>query len=199
MSTAKRTPARKAAPDAAVTRIAFLRAVNVGGRAVVKMSDVGDAFAAAGCANVRTFIQSGNVLFDCANGDADGLFDRIRRTMTRLLGHEPGIAFRTLRDVERIIDNHPFGTLVDDPMLKLYVVFMEDRPRTVPPLPVVVEKEAVEIVAISGREAFIASRRKANGMYGFPNGVIESLGVRATTRNWTTVTKIAKFARRGET
>jgi uncharacterized protein (DUF1697 family) len=45
---------------------------------------------------------------------------------------------------------------------------------------------------MSEREVFVISRRKANGFYSFPNGFIENqLGVPATSRNWTTVTKIA--------
>jgi hypothetical protein len=47
------------------------------------------------------------------------------------------------------------------------------------------------------RDVFIVSRRKKNGFYGFPNNFIEKeLGVSATSRNWTTVTKIVEFARR---
>ena len=47
-----------------MTYIAFLRAINVAGHASLKMTDARDAFAAAGCRNVRTYIQSGNVLFE---------------------------------------------------------------------------------------------------------------------------------------
>lgn len=47
-------------------------------------------------------------------------------------------------------------------------------------------------------EVFIVSRRKKNGFYGFPNNFIEKeLGVSATSRNWSTVTKIVAFAHRG--
>src|SRR3954470_18206892 len=154
MSIAKPIPARRPDRRAADTHVAFLRAVNVGGRAVVKMSDVRDAFAAAGCANVRTFIQSGNVLFDCGPTKTTKVCAGIRRAMTDLLGHEPGISFRTLRDVERIIERHPFGRLVDDPSVKLFVVLMEEAPPRLPPLPITVEKEALDVVAVEGREAF---------------------------------------------
>ena len=44
--------------------VAFMRAINVAGHASVRMSDVRDAFAAAGCRKVRTYIQSGNVIFE---------------------------------------------------------------------------------------------------------------------------------------
>ena len=51
-------------------------------------------------------------------------------------------------------------------------------------------------MAIDKREAFIVSRRRNNGMYGFPNNFIEQqLGVTATSRNWSTVTKIVEISR----
>ena len=52
-------------------------------------------------------------------------------------------------------------------------------------------KEGLEAIAITAREVFVVSRRKKNGFYGFPNNFIEKeLDVSATTRNWSTVTKI---------
>jgi uncharacterized protein (DUF1697 family) len=51
------------------TYIAFLRAVNVGGHAIVKMEALGNAFTASRCHNVRTYIQSGNVVFESSAGE----------------------------------------------------------------------------------------------------------------------------------
>jgi len=58
-------------------------------------------------------------------------------------------------------------------------------------------KEALEAIAMKSREVFIVSRRKKNGFYGFPNNFIEKeLGVSATSRNWSTLTKIVEFVRK---
>ena len=59
-----------------MTHVAFLRAVNVGGRGLVKMTDLQKAFAAAGAKNVRTVIASGNVVFE-APGALGSLRERI--------------------------------------------------------------------------------------------------------------------------
>jgi uncharacterized protein (DUF1697 family) len=61
-----------------IRHVAFLRAVNVGDRSIVKMTEVQAAFAAAGCANVATFIASGNILFDATSNSSDTLRARIR-------------------------------------------------------------------------------------------------------------------------
>ena len=65
--------------------IAFLRAINVGGHASVKRSDLKDAFAAAGCAGVRTYIQSGNVIFEAPEDNTAAVFERVRLQLRDLL------------------------------------------------------------------------------------------------------------------
>jgi uncharacterized protein (DUF1697 family) len=181
----------------ATTHVALLRAVNVGGRGVVKMTDLRDAFAGAGCANVRTFIASGNVVFEARGAKPDSLFKRIAAATRDLLGSEPGICFRTLDEIDGVIAANPFGRLVDDRAVKLYVAFLDREPASKPKLPFTAPKELCEITACRPREMFIVSRPKPNRMYGFPNGVVESFGVMSTTRNWNTVTRLAAFARAG--
>ena len=175
--------------------VAFLRAINVGGHAVVRMTDLRDAFAAAGCKGVRTYIQSGNVVFESPSDDTAGLFERIRARLRDLLGAEPEVLFRTAREVEKLVAGNPFGALMTKPDVKLYVAFLAQKPRKKPAFPLRSAPEALEVIAMKGREVFIVSRRKKNGLYGFPNGFIEkALGVPATSRNWNTVTKIVAFA-----
>jgi uncharacterized protein (DUF1697 family) len=177
-----------------VTHIAFLRAVNVGGRAVVKMADLKAAFERAGCKRVQTFIASGNVVFDAPAKLPPALRARITRELVTLLGVEPGVCYRTLDEIEALIAAAPFGRMFSDPALKLYVAFMDRVPAVLPKLPVVVEKERLEITAIRAADALVVSRRKPNGMYGFPNACVEALGVVATSRNWNTVARVAAFA-----
>jgi uncharacterized protein (DUF1697 family) len=172
--------------------VAFLRAINVGGHASVKMTVFKRAFAAAGCKDVRTYIQSGNVLFDSGGKDPAILMKRVQARLRRLVGGEATVVCRTLRELQGIVKAAPFKRLAVDRDVKLYVAFLSQRPRRKPSLPIVVPKEGLEVVKAKGMEAFIVSRRKGSGMYGFPNGLVEKkYGVPATTRNWTTVTKVA--------
>jgi uncharacterized protein (DUF1697 family) len=174
--------------------VAFLRAVNVGGHAIVRMSDLRGAFAAARCENVRTYIQSGNVLFDLPEDKAQAVLKNIPLKLRELLGKEPGVLYRTDRDLEKLAAAAPFQDAEPDPETKRYVTFLAQKPRRKPALPLHSVKEAIEVVALTNQEAFIISRRKPNGMFGFPNECIEKeLGVAATTRNWNTITKIIKL------
>ena len=174
-----------------------MRAINVPGHAVVTMSDVRDAFAAAGCAKVRTCIQSGNVIFEPRARDTAEILQEVRGTLRTVLGEEPDIFLRTVHELERIVNSAPFKDVEAEPGTKLYIALLSRTPRPMPRFPLVSSKEALEAIAMSGREVFIVSRRKKNGFFGFPNNFIEQeLGVTATSRNWSTITKIVELVRR---
>ena len=180
--------------------VAFLRAINVAGHAIVKMTALREAFMAAGCRSVRTYIQSGNVIFEAPEKNTAAVFQKVRVQLRVLLGHEPGILFRTIREVEGIVKGAPFQAFEAEPAIKLCVVFLSQKPRSKPRFPLVSPSEAVEAVGMKNLEVFIVSRRKKNGFYGFPNNFIEKqLGVQATTRNWSTILKIVELVRREHT
>jgi uncharacterized protein (DUF1697 family) len=173
-----------------MTHVAFLRAVNVGGKGLVRMTELQKAFAAAGAKNVRTVIASGNVIFD-APAALGPLRERIVTRVTSLLGAEPDIAFRTLPYLERLIAAAPFGSLVNDRTAKLYVLFLIGTPKRLPPFPMTIPQEVIEVRGLYERDALIVSRRKPNGMYGFPGLWTEKeIGVASTARNWNTVVRI---------
>jgi len=177
------------------TQVAFLRAVNVGGKGVVTMADVRAAFEAAGCREVRTLGHAGNVLFISGCRSLSTQQKKIATTMHRLMGTRTDMCFRQLDQIVKLAAANPFGALISDRSIKLYVTFMDREPARRPKLPILVAKEALELTAVRGTEAFIVSRRKPNGMYGFPNAIVEALGVVATTRNWNTVMKLATLGR----
>jgi uncharacterized protein (DUF1697 family) len=182
----------------AVSYVAFLRAINVRGHAMITMRELCQAFAAAGCRNVSTYIQSGNVLFETAAQDPAALFAKVKARVRTLAGGEPGIMFRSIREIRAVARAAPFAALASDTSIKLYVVFLAEQARARPRLPIVDEKERLELVSLHTGHAFVVSRRKPSGMYGFPNSFVEkALGVAATSRNWNTVTRI--LARRRET
>jgi uncharacterized protein (DUF1697 family) len=169
--------------------VALLRAINVGGKGLVKMADLQKAFAAAGCRSVRTVIASGNVLFEA--DDLDAVRPRILKKVAALLGTEPVVIFRTLREIEAIVKAAPFGALAGDRTLKLYVMFLAGKPQRKPVFPMAMPKECLEAIGMKKGDVLLVSRRKQSGMYGFPGIWLErELGVPSTARTWSTVTKL---------
>jgi uncharacterized protein (DUF1697 family) len=175
--------------------VAFLRAINVGGQRLIKMEELARIFTAAGLKNVRTYIQSGNVLFDSASANAAGLRKKIEKALRSVFGYEVPVMIRRLADIEEMVRRNPFQKIEPGADVMLFVVFLSDEPRHDPELPLMSAIENIEVFEVKERAAFILSHRKKNGMFGFPNKFVEkTLGVSGTTRNWSTVNKILKVA-----
>ena len=120
---------------------------------------------------------------------------RVGHLLRRTLGTEPEIILRSVAQIGALIDDAPFRDVQSGPTIKLYVTFLSRKPKVTPALPSVSSKEALEIIGVNDPEAFVVSRPKRRGFFGFPNNFVEQqLGVSATTRNWSTVTKIAGVA-----
>jgi uncharacterized protein (DUF1697 family) len=184
-----------------MTYVAFLRAVNVGGKGLLRMADLVDAGTAAGCGNVRTFQAAGNVIFEAPPTRVAAIARRLQQQVSALLGVEAGLTIRSVEDLRAILRAAPFGALTADRALKLYVVFLLAAPRRKVAYPIGNEKEALEAIGARPTEVFVVSRRKPRGlMYGFPNAFVEdALGVPATSRGWSTVAKIVERATRQTT
>ena len=172
--------------------VAFLRAINVGGRAVVRMADVKRAFESAGCTNVATVIQSGNVVFESAEKKAI-LLQKIEAGLRELID-APVFTTRSVAALDRLRKAPPAASFRTRSDAKLCVVFLARKSPRNPRLPLADPKEAVEVVGRTDRDVFVVSRRKKNGFYGFPNQFVEkSFGVAATTRNWSTIARIVEL------
>ena len=177
--------------------VAFVRAINVRGHPLIAMPELCAAFQSAGCRNATTFIQTGNVIFDTAMTDPAPLFRKIHNRVRALSAVEPEIVYRSVSDLDGLARTAPFKGLEEDRSVKLYVVFLAAKPSKRPRLPLEDAKERLDVIGRSGLDVLLVSRRKPNGMYGFPNAFVEqAFGVPATSRNWNTVKKLLDRATR---
>ncbi len=171
--------------------VAFLRGINVGGNNVIKMDKLKAGFESLGFKNVKTFIQSGNVIFDSAMTNSEAIGKKIEAGLLKEYGSEIKVMVRTSDEIDKMIELDPFKNIPADKKTKLYVCFAHDEIKSKPKLPIISEKEACEIIAIEGKELFVVSREIKNGRYGFPNIFIEKeLAKYSTTRNWNTICKM---------
>ena len=175
--------------------VALLRGINVGGNKLIKMADLREVFESARFKNVRTYIQSGNVIFESADTDDQAIVRKIEKKIYQALGHEVTVILRTVAELKASVKAGPFKNIESGEDVMLFVTFMASAPIKEPRLPFMIAKENAEILAIKNRAAFIVCRRKKNGMFSFPNAFFEKeLGVSSTTRNWRTVYKILELA-----
>jgi uncharacterized protein (DUF1697 family) len=171
--------------------VAFLRAINVGGR-VVKMDRLRTLFGELGLSEVETFIASGNVLFSSPSRSAAALEKKIEKHLAAALGYEVATFVRTAAEVCQVAAHAPFpAALMKLPYHNLYVSFLRDAPA-------VAAKRAVEALRGPNDELHVHARelywlsRAPFGESKIAGALLEkTLGGPATMRNVTTVRKLA--------
>jgi uncharacterized protein (DUF1697 family) len=170
-----------------VTRyVAFLRAVNVGGR-VVKMDQLRRVFEALGYTGVQTFIASGNVVFESAVKSARDLERALEAALLKALGFPVATFVRSIDELAGVANHRPFET-VDG---TFYIVFLRETPSRESRRRVLSIATEADEFHFRGREVYWRCRGGfAESM--FSGGLLEkTLGLQATVRNSTTVRKMA--------
>jgi len=180
--------------------IAFLRAVNVGGR-VVRMEHLRALFAELGLLGVRTYIQSGNVFFRTPDGEAQdraALTARIEKHLGQALGFEVPVLLRTADEVAATLAAAPFAAagLEPGPEIRLCVAFTsEPLPRE--RLPLRDPKGTWEVLDADEGAAFVVLHLENGRLGGNAGAAVErAFGVTATSRFFHTTQKILAAARK---
>src|SRR5437867_1068021 len=156
------------------------------------MEELTRMFEQIGFKNVKTFIQSGNVIFEASDKNPKILTKKIEKGLQGYLGFEVTILLRTFKDVENIVRLNPFKGFKAGPNIKLYVSFLSEKPAIRLTLPLMSPKKDVKVIRVKNKDVFSVTRM-IHGKFGFPNIFVEKeFGLPATTRNWTTVSKIIK-------
>jgi len=106
-----------------MTYIAFLRGVNVGGKGIVSMAAVKEALVALGLSDVRTYINSGNVIFSTRASDASQLTARIENALEQHTGLAINVLVMDHKTLKRIVDAIP-RNWVDDKTMRTYVLLL---------------------------------------------------------------------------
>ena len=171
--------------------VALLRGVNVGGRNRLPMADLKDLFEAAGCAAVRTYIQSGNVVFDAAHDLAEAVPEIVTLAIRRRFGYETAVVARSGEELRQVVTSNPFDTS-GDPRL-LHVAFLKDKPGAEAVSRLDPRRSPPDEFVVRGRNVYLH----------YPNGVARSkltneylavqLQTVSTMRNWRTVLKLLEM------
>ncbi|UQX88479.1 DUF1697 domain-containing protein [Jatrophihabitans telluris] len=173
--------------------IGLLRGINVGGHATLPMADLRRIAGQAGLSDVKTYIQSGNLVFTSSRRDEQGLADDLTAAIKADAGIEPAVVLRTLAHWQQAISSNPYAVGAVDPK-SLHVCFFADTP----PNDVL---DGIELSAYEPEAAQVVGRQL---YYFLPNGLGRSklaadLSRRkpikaGTVRNWRTVQKLAELA-----
>jgi uncharacterized protein (DUF1697 family) len=167
--------------------IAFLRAINVGGTTILKMSDLKRMFESFGLGNVETYIQTGNVIFDSDESRTSKLEKRIERQLAEASGKQIRLFLRTTREVAAMAEVCPFAPQDGE---TVHVAILEKKPDKNRVAFLLSLRSEADDFAVAGKEVFNLRRDRDASI--FSNNFIEkTLGVSGTTRNLTTIKKLA--------
>jgi uncharacterized protein (DUF1697 family) len=175
--------------------ISMLRGINVGGHKRIKMDELRRSFEALGFEQVKTYIQSGNVVFTTRKTSTAGLSKRIEETILSDFGFPVSVVSRSADELAKMIAKNPFLRENGIDPEKLHVMFLSEAVAAAAIKTLTDLTAAPDQCRCSGREIH----------FYLPNGVSESvlmkkpvdrlLAVVTTTRNWRTVNALQQMCK----
>ena len=168
--------------------IALLRGINVGRAKRIAMADLRALITGLGHANVRTLLNSGNVIFEGPSSKTGDQALRIQNAIAAKLGVSARVSVVTAADLAAIVRENPLQSIANDPS-RFLAAFVSDRAVLTKIKPLIHQSWAPDQLAIGSRAAYIWCA----------NGIVESkllqafsgqMGEAITTRNWSTVLKL---------
>lgn len=174
------------------TYIALIRGINVGGHHKLPMKELRYLLEESGLKNVRTYIQTGNVVLQREDSEPGQLAKTIQTSIESKFGFEPQVLVLKLEEMEKAIADNPFPEAEDDPA-KFHLFFSESPPEK-PDFPKIrsVKKES-EQFDLKGR-VFYLYAPEGIGRSKLAANIEKYIGKPVTARNWRTVRKIMEMA-----
>jgi uncharacterized protein (DUF1697 family) len=175
--------------------VSMLRGINVGGHKLIKMDKLRALFEALGFEQVKTYIQSGNVVFKTKKISTSALSGKIEAKILSDFGFSVSVISRSSSEMAATIESNPFLKERDIDQEKLHVMFLSEAPAPA------ALKKLVDLTAAPNQ-----CRSLDREIYFYlPNGVSQSvlmkspvdriLAVATTTRNWRTVNSLQQMCR----
>jgi uncharacterized protein (DUF1697 family) len=174
--------------------IAMLRGINVSGHKPVKMDRLRASFEALGFTGVKTYVQSGNVVFKTTKTSETALAGKIAQKILADFGHAISVLIRTPSELDGILKRNPFVKQPGIDVARLYVTFLSQpapgsATESLKPLAANAEQ-----VFVSGREIYLHCPDGYGNTKISNNAIEKKLSRQATTRNWRTVNALFELA-----
>jgi uncharacterized protein (DUF1697 family) len=173
--------------------ISILRGINVGGKRKILMADLKALYEKLGFSEVKTYIQSGNVIFKAQKQEGHQLAQKISEAIEEKYGFEVPVIVRTKEEMERTLSANPFLNQEDTVIENLHLTFLSDLP---------VEEKLEKIKSIDHspdqfhiirKDVFIFCSGKYHQTKLSNTFFEKKLKVNATTRNWKTAKKLLEL------
>ena len=173
--------------------IALLRGINVGGKNILPMKDLAAMFTDAGCSDVKTYIQSGNVIFRTTPTKSARIAGLITERIRAAFGYDIPIIIRSASQFDDVIRRNPFlKKNADEKMLG--VMFLADTPKPEMVIALDPQRSPSDEFIVHCQEIYLylpngAARTKLTNAW-----FDSALKTVSTGRNWRTVNKLHELA-----
>jgi uncharacterized protein (DUF1697 family) len=177
------------------TYIAMLRGINVGANKRMKMDKLRGACESLGFEGVKTYIQSGNLVFRAGNLSDAAISKKLGDCIVRDFGFSADVITRTTDEMERIVENNPLLKEKGLDESKFHVVFLSEKPS---PASLKKLQELIlppDRVRSSDREIYFYFPNGVSGSSLWKHPLDKVLTITSTMRNWNTVNKLYEMAR----
>ncbi len=177
------------------TCVALLRAINVSGKNAIRMAELQQVCADLGLKGVRSYLQSGNLVFRTSRSDAAKLAGAIKAGIARGTGHDVAVLVMPAEEFNAVADSNPLRPQSggEERMFHATFLFHPVSKRSF---------EALKLPLAPGESALLACQvvllhcPHGYGRTKLNNGYFEkALGVPATTRNWRTVLALQQLCK----
>ena len=174
--------------------VSLLRGVNLGAHNRIKMDALRDLYESLGLTDVKTYVQSGNVVFRAKEKDEAKLRSRIEIAIEKKFGFRPDVVLRTTAEMREAVAKNPFAERRGIEPDKLLVTFLAEEPSAEAKKKLAGIKADPELLYLLGRELYIyfqegLARPKLPWM-----AVVKTLKTTGTGRNWNSVEKLLEMA-----
>jgi uncharacterized protein (DUF1697 family) len=174
--------------------IAFLRGINVGGNKKVPMGDLKKMFEASGFTDVKTLLNSGNVVFSSDETEISAIKNSIEQSLIKKFGFAIPVIVRSQEKIKQLVEDSPFKHIEVTKDVRLYVTFLAETPKTSLKIPYESEDKALRILRVSNSEVcslvVLSAIKGTLDLMGF---IEKEFGKNVTTRNWNTVVKLVEL------
>jgi uncharacterized protein (DUF1697 family) len=173
--------------------VAMLRAVNVGGRNMVKMEELRGLCSSLGCSEVQTYVQSGNVVLR-SGLEEETLRKRLEDGIEKAFGFRTLVVLRSAAELKAVIERNPFPEYPRAAPAKLHVNFLYADPGEERRAAVRAMRVDPEELRLEGREIYVYYPVGAGLSKLRWTPIDKALGTAGTARNWNTVVKLFAMA-----
>ena len=174
--------------------ISMLRGINVGGQKTIRMEELRSLYEELGFNHVRTYVQSGNVVFNSPVQEAAKLAERIEAQIEQSYGFSVPVFMREANDLERILANNPFLKGRNKDQSKLHVTFLYKAPAGIDWSNLNIQHDEADEFSIGEQEIYLFCPN-GYGKTKLSNAAFErKLNMLMTTRNWNTVNALYSMA-----